>query len=242
MTSQAPSLVQNRKENGRITFLQQTTLFANMPATDLQTIATDIIPRTFQQGEVIFHEGDPGQMLYLIQAGQVRIFVNGLDGSETSVILFGRPGEIFGELAVVDGMPRSATAVALGQTTLYTMSRENFSKHTRQYPQLALNFMKVLSSRVRSSTQQMDSLASLGIPQRLARKLLQLAQDYGKVEANGVCITMPLNQSDLASLIGATRESINKALREFRQNGWLHTQQGQITILDAEALKSQVTA
>ena len=242
MTSQAPSLVQNRKENGRITFLQQTTLFANMPATDLQTIATDIIPRTFQQGEVIFHEGDPGQMLYLIQAGQVRIFVSGLDGSETSVILFGRPGEIFGELAVVDGMPRSATAVALGQTTLYTMSRENFSKHTRQYPQLALNFMKVLSSRVRSSTQQMDSLASLGIPQRLARKLLQLAQDYGKAEANGVCITMPLNQSDLASLIGATRESINKALRDFRQNGWLHTQQGQITILDAEALKSQVTA
>ncbi len=242
MTSQAPSLVQNGKENGRITFLQQTTLFVNMPTADLQTIATDIIPRTFQQGEVIFHEGDPGQMLYLIQAGQVRIFVNGLDGSETSVILFGRPGEIFGELAVVDGMPRSATAIALGQTTLYTMSRENFSKHTRQYPQLALNFMKVLSSRVRSSTQQMDSLASLGIPQRLARKLLQLAQDYGKVEENGVSITMPLNQSDLASLIGATRESINKALREFRQKGWLHIQQGQITILDAEALKSQVTA
>jgi CRP-like cAMP-binding protein len=165
-----------------------------------------------------------------------------MDGSETSVILFGRPGEIFGELAVVDGMPRSATAVALGRTILYTMSRDNFRKHTLQYPQLALNFMKVLSSRVRSSTQQMDSLASLSIGQRLARKLLQLAQDYGQVEANGVRITLRLSQSDLASLIGATRESINKALRDFRQKGWLHIEQGDITILDAEALKAQVTA
>jgi CRP/FNR family transcriptional regulator len=88
----------------------------------------------------------------------------------------------------------------------------------------------------------MDSLASLGISQRLARKPLQLVQDYGKAEADGVYITMQLNQTDLASLIGATRESINKALREFRQKGWLHMEQGQITILDAEALKAQVTA
>ena len=241
MTPQTLDLIDNHMENDRIAFLQQTTLFANMSVADLQAIAVDIIPRTFAQGDIIFHEGDPGQTLYLIQSGQVRIFVNGLDGSETSVILFGRPGEIFGELAVVDGMPRSATAVALGQTILYTMSRERFRHHTLIYPQLALNFMKVLSSRVRSSTQHMDSLASLGISQRLARKLLQLAQDYGQAEANGVSITMRLNQSDLASLIGATRESINKALRDFRQNGWLHMAQGQITILDAEALKAQVS-
>ena len=245
MTPQLLDLGQSDMENGhdkRIAFLQQTTLFADISAADLQAIAVDIIPRTFKQGEIIFHEGDPGQTLYLIQSGQVRIFVNGLDGSETSVILFGRPGEIFGELAVVDGMPRSATALALGQTVLYTMSRENFRQHTLNYPQLALNFMKVLSSRLRSSTQQMDSLASLGIPQRLARKLLQLAQDYGKAEVAGVNITMRLTQTDLASLIGATRESTNKTLREFRQNGWLHMDQGQITILDAEALKAQVTA
>lgn len=226
----------------QINFLRETLLFADMNTADLRTIAQDIIPRTFEQGDTIFYEGDPGQSLYLIQSGQVRIFVSGLDGSETSVILFGRPGEIFGELAVVDGLPRSATAVALGRTILYIMSRENFRKHTLTYPQLALNFMKVLSSRVRSSTQQMDSLASLSIGQRLARKLLQLAQDYGQVEANGVRITLRLNQSDLASLTGATRESINKALRDFRQKGWLHMEQGGITILDAEALKAQVTA
>jgi CRP/FNR family transcriptional regulator/CRP/FNR family cyclic AMP-dependent transcriptional regulator len=228
--------------NHHIEFLQQTLLFADLKPAELDNIAQDIVPRHYQQGDIVFYEGDPGQCLYLIQSGQVRIFVNGLDGSETSVILFGRPGEIFGELAVVDGLPRSATAVALGNTTLYTMSRENFREHTLHYPQLALNFMKVLSSRVRSSTVQMDSLATLDVPQRLARKLLQLAQDYGIAQADGVHIKLQLTQTDLASLVGATRESINKALRDFRQQDWLHTQQGKIIILDAEALHTQVTS
>ena len=226
----------------QIEFLRKTPLFADLNTADLEIIAADIIPRTFQQGEVIFHEGDPGQTLYLIQSGQVRIFVSGLDGSETSVILFGRPGEIFGELAITDGLPRSATAVALGNTTLYTMSRENFRQHTLHYPQLALNFMKVLSSRVRSSTLQLDTFASLDVSQRLARKLLPMAQDYGKAEADGVAITVRLTQSDLSSPVGATRESINKTVRDFRQKGWVDMEQGRITILDAEALKAQVTA
>jgi CRP-like cAMP-binding protein len=102
--------------------------------------------------------------------------------------------------------------------------------------------MKVLSSRVRSSTLQLDSLASLDVSQRLARKLLQLAQDYGAAEANGVAIKVRLTQSDLASLVGATRESINKTVRDFRQKGWMDMEQGRITILDAEALKAQVAA
>jgi CRP/FNR family transcriptional regulator len=88
----------------------------------------------------------------------------------------------------------------------------------------------------------MDSLATLDVPQRLARKLLQLAQDYGIAQADGVHIKLQLTQTDLASLVGATRESINKALRDFRQQGWLHTQQGKIIILDAEALHTQVTS
>lgn len=237
-----PQINRGKGTMSQIEFLRETALFAGMKTADLETIAADIIPRTFRQGEVIFHEGDPGQMLYLIQSGQVRIFVSGSDGSETSVILFGRPGEIFGELAITDGMPRSATAVALDQTVLYTMSRENFRQHTLRYPQLALNFMKVLSSRVRSSTLQLDSLASLDVSQRLARKLLQLAQDYGVAEADGVAIKVRLTQSDLASMVGATRESINKTVRDFRQKGWVNMEQGHITILDAEALKAQVTA
>jgi CRP-like cAMP-binding protein len=102
--------------------------------------------------------------------------------------------------------------------------------------------MKELSLRVRYNTRQMDSLASLDIAQRLARKLMELAQNYGRVEKNGVRINMTLTQSDLASLVGATRESINKSLRDFRQREWIYLEQGHITILDPDALRAQVTA
>lgn len=226
----------------KVQLLQQVPLFADVGRRDMAAIAADFQTRTYQQGDIIFREGDPGQVLYLIQDGQVRIFINGLDGSETSVILFGKPGDIFGELAVIDGLPRSATAVALDHTVLLIMRREQFREHMRRCPQLAFNFMKELSRRVRYNTRQMDSLTSLPVPQRLARKLMELAQDVGVVTAAGVYIDMPLTQSHLASLIGATRESTNKGLREFRQEGWIEVQQGAITILDPEALRTRINS
>jgi len=225
-----------------LSFLKQTVLFSNIPDSDLLQISKDIVERPFAPGEIIFHEGDPGQVLYLVKSGSVRIFVNGLDGSETSVILVGCVGQMFGELSVIDGLPRSATAVAIAPTILCTLSRETFREHMRRYPHFGLNFMRELSMRVRYNTLQMDSFASLGVSQRLARKLMELAQSYGQVQTNGVSINMTLTQSDLASLIGATRESINKNLRDFRRQQWIHMDQGQITILDPEALRAQVAA
>lgn len=238
-------VVSFRKENkpmNMIRFLQDIPLFHSLTLDQLRSISEDVQPRKFKQGEIIFREGDPGQVLYLVQSGQVRIYVNGLDGSETSVILFGRPGDMFGELAVIDGLPRSATAVALDKTVLYTISRESFRQHMQRFPQLALNFMKELTHRVRYNTRQMDSLASLPVSQRLARKLLELAQDYGRIEADSVIIDMTLTQANLASLIGATRESTNKILRDFRERCLIWFEYGRITILDADALRTEVTA
>ena len=226
----------------QISFLKETALFTDLTGSQLAAIAQDVIPRRFRPGEIIFHEGDSGQFLYLVQSGQVRIFVNGLDGSEMSVILFGKPGDIFGELAVIDGLTRSASAVALNETILLTMNRADFRRHMRQCPRLALNFMRVLSHRVRYNTRQMDSLATLDVSKRLARKLLELGQNYGRPTPDGVRIPMTLTQTHLASLIGATRESANKSLRVFRQRGWIQMQPGQILILDPDALHAQVTA
>ncbi|MCA9973011.1 MAG: Crp/Fnr family transcriptional regulator [Anaerolineales bacterium] len=226
----------------KIAFLKQSPLFAALSEAQLRQIAADVVERRFASGEIIFREGDPGQVLYVVRSGQVRIFVNGVDGSETSVILFGRAGEMFGELAVVDGLPRSATAVALDTTILYLITRADFRKHMQRCPQFALNFMKELSMRVRYNTRQMDSLASLGIPQRLARKLMELAQDYGRATQDGVCLDLTLTQADLASLVGATRESVNKCLRQFRDRRWILLEQGQIVIQDPDALRAQVVS
>jgi CRP/FNR family transcriptional regulator/CRP/FNR family cyclic AMP-dependent transcriptional regulator len=216
-------------------------LFRSLTDSERQAIARDCRTKQYQPGDIIFHEGDPGNVLYLIHSGQVRIFVNGLDGSETSVILFGRPGDMFGELAVIDGLPRSATAVALTPVTLHLISRDDFRRHMRQSPQLALNFMRELSLRVRYNTRQMDSLATQALSQRLARKLLQLAQDYGIASTGGVLLNTPLTQSDLASLVNASRESINKQLREFRRLGWVAIENGRILIQDPDALRAHTS-
>ena len=99
-----------------IDFLKQATLFKGLTEQELQTLSADFVQREFRAGQAIFHQGDPGHMLYLVESGQVRIFVNGIDGHETSVVLYGRPGEIFGELAIIDGLPRSASAIAVMDT------------------------------------------------------------------------------------------------------------------------------
>jgi CRP/FNR family transcriptional regulator, cyclic AMP receptor protein len=215
--------------------LQQAPLFAGLNGRDVAHVSRDFRPRRVVAGETIFHEGDPGQLLYLVASGRVRIYVQGEQGQETSVIVNG-PGDLFGELAVVDGLPRSASAVAMNETLLYTMNRDCFRDWMRRLPQLAHNFMKILSVRVRYNTQQVGNLTQLPVPARLARKLLELAQHHGRATAQGVRIDTPLTQSELASLTGATRESVNKTLGTWRRQGLLHLEKGQITIVDAERL------
>ncbi len=141
------------------------------------------------------------------------------------------------ELAVIDGLPRSASAIAAEETIVHVLSRERLRAHLLTSPQLAYNFMQALSVRVRYSTLQVGNLALRDVPSRLARKLLELAQGFGRVETDGVRIDMTLTQSDLASFIGATRESTNKALGNFRRSGYIRIVQNQITIVDPDALR-----
>lgn len=219
-------------------FLKSIPLFESLSNRAMHTIEQNITKRRFAQGEVIFREGDPGEVLYIVRFGQVRIYVSG-SNYETSVILLLRPGDIFGELAIVDGLPRSASATALKDTIVFTIQRHTFRAMMRQHPQLALNFMKLLSVRVRYSTRKVNSLASMSVSSRLARLLLALAQDCGQVYQEGVLLNTSLNQTELASLIGATRESTNKALSIFRKEDLIRKENGHIVIVDPEALRSR---
>ena len=233
----------NLKAGAQVTtvvdFLKQAPLFAGLTDTELAAVAKDFVARQFHQGETIFRQGDAGQLLYLIRSGSVRIFVIDEEGRETSVVLYG-PGDVFGELAVIDEMPRSASVVAMEDTLVLTLTRDQLREHMRRAPLLALNFLKALSRRLRYSTQQVEALAVHDVPARLARNLLQLADEHGVAERGGVRINTPLTQSDLASLIGATRESINKALGAFRRRGLVNTAQGYIVIVDPDALRDEV--
>lgn len=222
----------------RMDFLKRVPLLANLSETELEALARDFSQRQFRQGETIFQQGDSGQMLYLIESGLVRIYVQSEDGQEMSVNVCG-PGDLFGELSVIDEEPRSASVVAMEDTVVHLLSRERFREHMRRSPQLALDVLKALSVRVRYSTRQVGNLTLLDISGRLARKLLELAQLHGVVEPDGVRIDLALTQSDLASLVGTTRESVNKAMGAFRRQGLVRMQRGHMVIVDADALRAQ---
>ena len=168
----------------QLAFLRQVSLFANLTDSELQALAADFVPLTFRQHETILRQGDQGEMLYLIQSGRVRIYVLGEEGQEISMRLMG-PGEVFGELALIDDLPRSASVVALEDTVVLTLPRSAYLDHLRRCPQLALNFMRTLSTRLRYTTGQAGSLAFLDVYRRVARKLLELAEGHGVAEAEG---------------------------------------------------------
>ena len=219
-------------------FLKKIQLFADLTDRELKAIARDIKQRPYKEGDLIFHEGDPGESLFIVRSGKVRIYVGGnRSGVETSVILFGRPGEIFGELAVVDGEPRSASARAIENTVVYFIDRQTFQRHMMSIPQLAMNFTQLLTKRMRYNTSQLNSMASMTVSSRLARLLHKLSIDYGKETEEGISIEINLTQTDLASLIGATRESTNRAMRSLRESSIVSNQNGKLLVLNQDSLK-----
>jgi len=221
----------------RLMFFKEVPLFADVTDAELMALVQDFVRREFKNGESIFQQGDPGEVIYLIESGQVRIFVHGAVGQELSMIVHGA-GDMFGEMSVIDGLPRSASAQATEDTIVYALSRDNFRKHLRRSTQLAMNFMKALSLRVRYSSEMVGNLALLDVATRLARKLFELTQTHGEQHGDGsIRISMALTQSDLASMIGTTRESINKALGNFKRQGLLKQEQGNIVIVNMDALK-----
>lgn len=222
----------------RCAFLQNVPLFANLGEAELAALAADMRPHDYTPNALIFSEGEPGQTLFLVERGQVRIFIQNENGQEISVNVCG-PGDLFDELAVIDQLPRSATAQAMDETRVLNLNRERFRDHLRRSPQLALNFMQALSVRVRYNTRQMDNLNQRSVPARLARKLLELAQQNGLVENRGVRLRLTLTQSDLASMPNATRESVNKALGQFRRQKLIEMHAGHIIVLDPEGLRAQ---
>jgi len=221
---------------GRRALLRQLPLFAGLTEDELAGIADDLTRRCFHEGEPIFYQGDSGCRLYLIESGQVRIYVQSEDGHELSVSVIS-VGDVFGEMAVIDGQPRSASAVAMERTVVLSLEGERFWRNVQRLPLLSVNFLRLLSVRLRSSTRTMDNL-TLSVEVRLARKLLELAQTHGGVEPDGVRINLALTQSDWASLLATSRESVNKALGKFRQRGLIRRRLGQIIITNSELMQA----
>lgn len=219
----------------KITLLRKAPLFSHLSDDQLETLAKNLHMRTFAKGMVIFHEGSLGQNLYMIDSGKVRIFFLSESGQEITFNIYG-PGECFGELSLLDGLPRSAGAMAMEKTVTYTLHRDDFLSDLESYPRLALSILEELSRRLRYTAHYAESLAFMDVYGRVAAKLLELADRYGEQDEQ-IKFELHLTQTELASWVATSRESVNKVLRGFRDQGYIQIEEGTIKILDKRGLE-----
>jgi CRP/FNR family transcriptional regulator, cyclic AMP receptor protein len=221
-------------------FLGKVPFFSTLDAEELRELAAVARRRSFDAHEVIFHRDDPGTTLYVIRSGRVRIFLTSSEGQEVALALF-RAGDAFGELALFDGQPRSASALAIEPVEAYTIQRQDFINAVMRRPRMALQLLAMLSERIRQTDSMVESLLFLDVHGRVAKKLLELADTHGVATADGVRIEMKLTQSDLASLVGASRESVNKVMSYLLAKRYVAAEKRKITILRLAELRKRIT-
>ncbi len=217
--------------------IKQIPLFADLPQEQLRSLLGMLDRRSYRKGQVILREGDEGDSLFVIVSGRVRIYTFSADGHELSYGIFG-DGDFFGEMALLTGDPRSANAEAMEWTEVLVLRRSAFREHLLCNPSTAIRVIETLSARLRETNASVEELISLNVTQRVARKLLDLADRYGVAGPEGVLIDLDLSQEAIASLVGTTRESTNRALSQMRSQGILDLERVRIRVLRPEALRS----
>jgi CRP/FNR family cyclic AMP-dependent transcriptional regulator len=218
--------------------LAQVPLFAGFSRSELDALSTFIRLRRYPKGSIIFHQGDPGTTLHLIETGEVKLTVMSGRGKEATLALLGQ-GAFFGELSLLDGEPRSATAVARVDCKLGALDRDHLLRFLEEHPRATASLLSVLARRLRRTTDQVHDAVFLDIPARLAKVLLQFAG--AKIEGPDGRLSAPkLTQEELAELVGGTRESINKCLGIFARQGWVRRHRGMVTVLKPEDLRKQI--
>jgi len=215
--------------------LQAVPFFLGVPRQDLAPLAVACRARHFRRNEFIFQQGDPGDALHIIQAGQVRIVLLSPKGQEIILALL-HPGDFFGELSLLDGRPRSATAVAAVPTVTLTLTRAVFLRVLERTPQMARQIILALSARLRHTDVLLGDAVFLDVRARLTKRLGELARDQGEGTTPTGPWTVQVTQQELAAMVGATRESVNKELRALEARGLIRGGRGRILLLRPEAL------
>jgi CRP/FNR family transcriptional regulator/CRP/FNR family cyclic AMP-dependent transcriptional regulator len=220
-------------------FLAGVPLFATLDADGLHDLAAVTRRHAFHQGEIIFHRDDPGTTLFVIKTGRVRIYLSSPEGQEVALAVFGA-GEAFGELALLDGQPRSASAVAVEPTETYCIQRADFIDVATRRPRIALQMLATVSHRLRTTDEMVEDLLFLDVHGRVAKKLLELAESNGVRTADGIRIEMKLTQSDLAAMVGASRESVNKVMSYLLDKQYVSVEKRKITVKRLAELRKRI--
>ena len=213
-------------------FLASVPLFRSL-GPEVATFAQMAREKSYPKGSVILFEDDPGDSLFVVREGRVKVVLVADDGREVILGILG-VGEHFGELALIDDQPRSAHVVAMEDSTLLVLRRDDFRRRVEQSPQVAWALLLELSRRLRRADEKIGSLVLLDVPGRIARVILDAAEEGGKE-----VIEKPLTHQTIAHVIGASRETVSRAMREFVESGWISTERRRIRITDRAALEKR---
>jgi CRP/FNR family transcriptional regulator, cyclic AMP receptor protein len=187
------------------------------------------------RGRTLFNEGDPGDRLYVVTEGKIKLGRTAADGRENLLAILG-PGEMFGELSLFDPGPRTATATAVTDVSVLGLGHDELEPWLTGRPEVAAQLLGALAQRLRRTNEAMADLVFSDVPGRVAKALLDLARRFGVQSEDGLHVTHDLTQEELAQLVGASRETVNKALADFASRGFLRLEARAVVILDIERL------
>jgi CRP/FNR family transcriptional regulator len=211
-------------------------LFAALDDEAASTLMQSMAQRHLERGDVLFHEGDQGDRLYVIGEGKIKLGRRSSDGRENLVAILG-PGEMFGELSLFDPGPRTMTATAVAETQLMGIGHDDLSGLLAGRPEVAKVLLGALAKRLRRTNENLADLVFTDVPGRVAKALLDLSSRFGRPVEDGILVSHDLTQEELAQLVGASRETVNKALADFASRGWLRLEARAVLIQDVERLR-----
>jgi CRP/FNR family cyclic AMP-dependent transcriptional regulator len=210
--------------------------FSDFSAAIIERFLSRAVIRKVKKGTVLFRKGDVGSSLYAVCSGTIRISVPSPHGKDAILNIFSA-GEVFGEIALLDGGLRTADAVATDDSELLVIDRRDFIPLVRENPDVALKLIELVCARLRRTSDQVEDAVFLDLPQRLAKVLLEMHARASTDQAQIISVT----QRDLSQMVGASRESANKTLREWERKGWLKLRHRGLTILQPKALATLVS-
>ena len=216
-----------------VDFLATVPLFNGLDRSELEKFAEVTREKSYPKGSVILFEDDPGDSLFVVREGRVKVVLIGEDGREVILGVLG-VGEYFGELSLIDDRPRSAHVIAMEESNLLVLRREDFRKRVESSPSVAWSLLTELSRRLRRADDKIGGLVLLDVPGRIARLLLDLAEESGTN-----AIEKTLTHQTIAQMIGASRETVSRAMKDFQDAGWITVERRRIAIADRAALEQR---
>lgn len=218
------------------TAISSVPLFAALDEDARQALRNAMVETTLRRGETLFTEGDPGDRLYLVLDGKIKLGHSSRDGRENLLAILG-PGELLGELTLFEPGERTATATAVATSRLAELRHDQFMALLDHRPALAKHMLRELAIRLRRTNEALADLVFSDVPGRVAKALLDLAERFGEDTPEGLRVAHDLTQEELAQLVGASRETVNKSLADFISRGWIRLEGRAVLILDVARLQ-----